>query len=398
MASRAPAVDFELTQDGQARAVRAGFVTLALFSIGHFVIDLYSSALSTFQPILGEKLNLSLTQAGLLGGLMVFSGSVVQPAYGFLSDRFHTRMFSVLAPAVAGIFISSLGLASTFGWLALLVFLGGAGVASFHPQASARATIGIRSHRGRWMAVFVTSGSLGLAFGPTYFSTILSQVGLARGVWAAVPGVLVTILLFGYVAPLNPPASTHRQFDWRPLRAVWRPLTVLYFLVFIRSVIQIVFGQLLPLYLHRERNFSIAEASYALSLYLFCGAIGGFAGGHLADRFGGRRVNMFSMIGCLPFLGLFFYTTGVTAIIGLALAALILLFTLPVNVVMAQELVPSQVGTVSALMMGFAWGMAGLIFIPLAGWIGDHSSLHLALASLSVIPIAGFFLTLKLPK
>ena len=107
---------------------------------------------------------------------------------------------------------------------------------------------------------------------------------------------------------------------------------------------------------------------------------------------------MFSMIGCLPFLALFFLTTGVASMIGLALAALILLFTLPVNVVMAQELVPSQVGTVSALMMGFAWGMAGLIFIPLTGWAGDHSSLHVALASLSVFPLVGFFLTLKLPK
>ena len=398
MASRAPAVHFEVAGDNHARAVRAGYITLALFSIGHFVIDLYSSALSAFQPILGEKLHLSLTQAGLLGGLMVFSGSVVQPAYGLLSDRFHTRMFSVLAPAMAGIFISSLGLAPTFAWLALLVFLGGAGVASFHPQASARATIGIRSHRGRWMAVFVTSGSLGLAVGPTYFSTILSHVGLTRGVWAAVPGILVTILLLGMIAPVDPPARQGRQFDWRPLRAVRKPLTVLYFLVFIRSIVQIVFNQLLPLYLHRERHFTIVDASYALSLYLFCGAVGGFAGGHLADRFGGRRVNMFSMIGCVPFLALFFLTTGVTAMVGLALAALILLFTLPVNVVMAQELVPSQVGTVSALMMGFAWGMAGLIFIPLTGWIGDHSSLHFALALLSVFPVAGFFLTLKLPK
>lgn len=398
MASQAQSVELRLTGDERARQVRSAFVTLALFSVGHFVIDLYSSALSTFQPFLGEKLGLSLTQAGLLGGLMVFSGSVVQPVYGYLSDRFHTRMFSVLAPAVAGIFISSLGLAPAFSWLALLVVLGGAGVASFHPQASARATMGIRSHRGRWMAVFVSAGSLGLAVGPTYFSALLGYTGLARGTWAAIPGVLVTILLLGLVPSFNPPVHSLRRFDWRPLRALWKPLTLLYFLIFIRSVVQIVFGQLLPLYLHRERNFTIAQASYALSLYLMAGAIGGFAGGHVADRFGGRRVNIFSMIGCLPFLALFFLTTGVPAMIGLALAALILLFTLPVNVVMAQELVPSQVGTVSALMMGFAWGMAGLIFIPLTGFIGDHSSLHLALASLSVFPIIGFFLTLKLPK
>jgi len=56
------------------------------------------------------------------------------------------------------------------------------------------------------------------------------------------------------------------------------------------------------------------------------------------------------------------------------------------------------VGTVSALMMGFAWGMAGFVFIPLTGWIADHSSLHLALGMLSVFPVLGIALSLKLPK
>ncbi len=52
-----------------------------------------------------------------------------------LSDRFQARLFSALAPAVAGIFICALGLAPNFATLARLVFLGGAGIASFHPQA-----------------------------------------------------------------------------------------------------------------------------------------------------------------------------------------------------------------------------------------------------------------------
>jgi FSR family fosmidomycin resistance protein-like MFS transporter len=394
-----PALDLALENTHRARFARAGFASLWLFSLGHFFIDLYSSALGTFQPLLGEKLGLTLTQAGLLGGLMVFSSSVVQPAYGYLSDRFHTRMFSVLAPAMAGVFISSLGLAPTFGWLAVLVFAGGAGIASFHPQASARATLGMLSHRGRWMAVFISSGALGMALGPTYFSAVLDRLGLARAPWAALPGVLMTVamLIFLRDAPggIKPP---RRRFDWEPLRAVWKPLTVLYLLVFIRSTIQIVFTQLLPLYLHRERGFSLPTASYALSLYLTAGALGGFLGGHLADRFGGRRIIFVSMAGCLPFLALFFLASGVTAMIGLALTGLILLFTVPVNVVMAQELVPAQVGTVSALMMGFAWGMAGLIFIPLTGALGDHFTLHRALASLAIFPVLGIFLSLKLPK
>ena len=85
-------------------------------------------------------------------------------------------------------------------------------------------------------------------------------------------------------------------------------------------------------------------------------------------------------------------------LLGLGLSGLILLFTIPVNVVMAQELVPSQSGTVSALMMGFAWGMAGLIFIPLTGWLGDHITLGRALAAVAMFPVAGFLLSLKLPK
>src|SRR6185369_3087998 len=83
-------------------SVRAGMIGLILFSIGHFFFYLYSSALGLFQPVLIDTLHFCLTQAGLLGGLMSFSSSVTQPLYGYLSDRFHSRLFSTLAPALAG--------------------------------------------------------------------------------------------------------------------------------------------------------------------------------------------------------------------------------------------------------------------------------------------------------
>ena len=95
---------------------------------------------------------------------------------------------------------------------------------------------------------------------------------------------------------------------------------------------------------------------------------------------------------------LFFISDGVPAMVGLALSGLMLLFTLPVNVVMAQELVPSHAGTVSALMMGFAWGAAGIIFVPLIGWASDILSMHQVLITMLVFPIMGFFLTLRLKK
>ncbi len=396
MASQTPALALKFPQAEQTLA-RTGFAAFWLFSLAHFFIDLYSSALSAFQPVLGEKYGLNLTQAGMLGGLLVFSSSVMQPAYGYLSDRFHTRLFSALTPAIAGIFISSLGLAPNYSWMIVLVLIGGAGIASFHPQASARATVGLPGNRGHWMAIFISSGTLGLAIGPTYFSTFLTTLGMGRTYWAAIPGLIVTLLLLA--GPNTTPAvSTRPKFDLKPLKAVWKPLAILYFLVFIRSMVQVVYTQFLPLYLHRERGFSLPSASYTLTLYLASGAIGGFLGGHMADRYGGRRVILLSMLGCLPCIALFFLSSGALSLIGLALAGLTLLFTMPVNVVMAQALVPSQSGTVSALMMGFAWGMAGLIFIPLTGWAGDHFTLRYSLATLGLFPIVGVALALKLPK
>lgn len=375
---------------------RAGYIMLALLSFSHFFIDLYSSALSGFQPLLVAKYGMSLSQAGLLGGALVFSSSLLQPLYGFLSDRFPSWVFTMLAPAMAGIFISLLGVAPSYPWLFAMVFLGGVGIASFHPQASANATAGLVGNRGRWMAVFISSGTLGMAIGPVFYTVLVANVGLEGSWLGAIPGIAISLAL--WQALRVPPVSSGKgALNLAPLKAVWRPLSVHFLLVFIRSVVHMCFTHFLPLYLSRERGFSVQSAALGLTLYMTCGAIGGFMGGHLADRFGGKRVIQVSMVGCLPFLALFFVTDGWPSMFALALGGLMILFTIPVNLLMGQRLAPGQAGTVSALLMGFSWGSAGLIFIPLTGLVADQWGLHVALASVSALPVLGWLLARTLP-
>jgi FSR family fosmidomycin resistance protein-like MFS transporter len=373
---------------------------LLLLSSGHFFIDLYSGALGALQPLLLARFGLSLLQAGFLGGLLSFSSSVMQPVYGYLSDRLQYRSFTVLAPFIAGVFISSLGLASSYTGLLVLVFLGGVGIAAFHPQGTAHAAETYPYRRGLTMAIFITSGTIGLSLGPTYFSLMVGWLGLDRLYWAAVPGLLITLVL---VLNLPAPSGAHRHegphFDLAPFRRVWKPMLVLYLLVLIRSIIQISFAQFLPLYLHLERGFPTDRASYLLTLFLFGGALGGFLGGNLADRFGAKRIVTFSMLFSTPFLVLFLTTRGWVSFVGLFVGGVIALFTIPINVTMAQDLVPkSQSGTVSALMMGFAWGMAGLIGIPLIGWVADHIGLGRAFWGVVLSPLVGVALATQLPK
>jgi FSR family fosmidomycin resistance protein-like MFS transporter len=69
-----------------------------------------------------------------------------------------------------------------------------------------------------------------------------------------------------------------------------------------------------------------------------------------------------------------FALSGPLSIICLGLGGFMLLSTIPVIVAMAQELVPGQTSTVSALMMGAAWGVGALApqvlsnFVPAYGF------------------------------
>jgi len=350
------------------------------------------------QPVLQGRYNLNFTQAGVLAGCYVCSGAMMQPLYGYLCDRFPSRLYSALGPAIIAVFLACIGYAVGFYSLLTMAILGGVGAASFHPQAASNAVAAITRNRGSAMALFISCGTFGMAAGPVCFSPLLDWLGLEKLPLAAAPGLALTAMMLLLLPPTRQSRRGRSEFDWAPLRAVRRPMTILFVLVLIRSIVQVTFAQFLPLYLHSARHYTVSQAAVSLSIYLFGGGIGSFAGGALSDRYGARRIILISMIGSVPFLALFVFTQGILSTVGLWLGGLILLFTMPVNVVLAQELVPAQAGTVSALMMGFAWGVAGFFFIPLVGWIADLWSMQIGFAFLIVFPILGYLVGLKLPR
>jgi FSR family fosmidomycin resistance protein-like MFS transporter len=372
---------------------------MVLLSLGHLTTDLYSSSLATMQPVLGEVYGLSLAQAGLLGGVFMFASSVMQLPFGILSDRFGSRLFSVFGPLAAAVFLSSLALAGGFPGLLAVAFLGGAGVASFHPQSTKEATRLSGARKGAGVALFITAGTFGLACGPPYFSFILERFGFERFAMAMAPAFLVSgLLLWKLPAPPVDGVAAARGIDWSAIRAQWRPLSLLYSLVVVRSIVQLGVGQFLTLYLVHERGMEMASASLVLALFFLAAATGSFLGGNLADRAGGKTVVALSMAGSAPLLAGFLVTDGWLSIALLFFGGLCLLLTIPVNVVMAQDLVPSQRGIVSSLMMGFAWGMAGITFVPAIGWLADQVGLPVVLWGVALTPLVGFPLAMRLPE
>ena len=367
-------------------------------SLGHLTTDLFSATVPTLQPVLTERFSMSLTQAGVLGGVFMFSSSVLQLPFGILSDKLQSRAFSIVGPLAAGIFLSSLSWAESYGMLLALVLLGGMGVAAFHPQSTGEASRLSGERKGVGVAVFITAGTLGLACGPPYMAAIIANFGFDRLPLAMILAVVVCGMMFLRLPAPPPHAVANRRIDWAALSAVRRPLTLLYMLVVIRSMVQLGVAQFLTLYLTRERGFSIEAASFSLALFFLAAATGSLAGGHLADRIGGARVVQLSMIGSVPFYVLFLMADGWLSLAGLFIGGMVLLMTIPVNVVMAQELAPTQRGIVTSLMMGFAWGLAGMVFIPLVGWIADRTGIEAVFYGVSLLPLVGFALSFALPK
>ncbi|MEW5977937.1 MAG: MFS transporter [Acidobacteriota bacterium] len=370
---------------------------LAIFSLsaGHFINDAYSNFLGPLLPLLVAKFHLTITQAGWLAAILVFSSSFTQPFYGYISDRYLKRLFAVFSPLVTAVFMSCLGLASGYWSLAAILFCGGVGIASFHPQSAAMTALASGHRKGLGMSIFVTSGSLGYSLGPIIITYAVAWWGLEGSFVVMLPGMVVFALLYFLVPPLEHSSRSSVPQRLRDaLLPVWWPLLLLYLLVVIRSSVQMCFVNFLPLYLSGQGHSSLF-AGKITTLFLFFGAVGGFSGGALSERFGRRNVIAFSMLFSTPFLIGFLWTSGLVSYTLLALGGLILLSTVPVNVVMAQELVPRGASTVSALMMGFAWGMGGSL-VPAVGKIADHFGLEQALLAVVLLPLGGGFLSLGL--
>ena len=122
-------------------------------------------------------------------------------------------------------------------------------------------------------------------------------------------------------------------------------------------------------------KFGVSVRNAQLMLFLFLGAVaaGTIIGGPVGDRIGRKYVIWVSILGVLPFSLILphanlFWTGVLSVIIGLILAS-----AFSAILVYAQELLPGNIGMISGLFFGFAFGMGGL-GAALLGQLADHTS------------------------
>ncbi|HXF05632.1 MAG TPA: MFS transporter, partial [Blastocatellia bacterium] len=375
-------------------------IALLALAIGHFVNDAYSSTIYPLLPVLAERLRLTPTEVFLLAPLLNITSSLMQPVYGFLADRYTKRAFAVTGPAVTGLFISLIGVAPSYPVLVTLLLLAGVGIGSFHPQGAALAARTNAERRRTAVSVFSSSGTLGFALGPFLITTLVASADLGRTPYLALGGFFATLLMVRWCSVVtdahgagpNPaPVPSLRQIIGR----VWQPLGILYVITMSRAALYIMNNNYLPFVL-KERGFNLTETGRILTMFLLAGAVGGFLAGPAADRLGTRRVIMGTGLALAPLLVAGYTLSGLPALMLLASGAFLLMSAFPVTIAAAQEFVPGRTSTVSALMMGCAWGV-GSLFPALCEPVAQKVGFIPVLAAATVLPLVTSFLALRLP-
>jgi FSR family fosmidomycin resistance protein-like MFS transporter len=360
----------------------------------HLVTDAYGNMYAPLLPLLIPRLHLSLPTIGVLAMCYQLASSFSQLGFGALADRWRPRVLLMCGPVLSVTVLSAIGAASSVPMLAGLLLVGGLGGAAFHPPAAALVHAVSGPRKGFAMSVHISGGSLGFALAPLCFAPLIATLGPTWAWGVALPGLAALTYTLHLIWRAQIPRS-HEPQHWGRLRPYAKPLTLLYTIVVLRTLTASSLSVFLPVLLTRQ-GMGVGEASAAVTLYLFVTGAGGFLGGPLADRFGPRRVIIWTLVASVPFLLMGQLTTGWKLAGLVSVGGFFLQSTLPINVTYGQQIAPVSAATVSSLMMGFAWGVGSLL-APVVGVLGDRLGLGTALTITAVVPVFAAMAAVPLP-
>ena len=341
--------------------------------IAHFINDAYSSFLSPLLPRLMDNLGMSIAVAASLAMTWSLAGSLIQPATGYLADRYGRKFFVIGGPLISGIFLSLIGLAPSVEILALILIAGGIGSAAFHPPGAAMSG-GAAEGKGSGvrMSMFAFGGLLGFAVGPLLVVGLVATVGLS-GMWVA---MIPAIAVCGVLLMVLPSDRPHRDAPKPPpltkvLRALRGPLGAIFVIGALSGFLQRLFLTLSPIISFQE-GVSEATGAVVLSVYLAGQAIGTLVGGVLSDRM--DRAYLLGGLTALAlpahFLAFWLPAGSLWMLIFAAIAGLLNLALMPPVIVLAQEILPESKGVGSGIVMGLAWALGSVAVIGF-GFLGD---------------------------
>lgn len=365
----------------------------------HFTGDFFSSFVIPLLPVFVDKFGLTLAQAGLVTGVSRILAFIVQPLIGYFADRYQSRLFALGGLFLVVLFVPLTGVAPWFWLFLLLVALASVGSSMFHPTCAGMVPDYAGRKPGLSMSLFNTGGTLSFGVGPIFIAWYVGMYGLEAMPWITGLGLAVLIYLLGVLPPPRGEGLRDLGFLGSVKDAfgeVWRPILVLWFIMVLRSFTGQSFLTFMPVLFARE-GYSLVSVGIMVSLFTVGGALSGITAGHLSDRIGFRKIFYVTHGLSAPAFLLMLSADANWVHAGAFLAGFMVLATLPLGVLMAQEMAPKGKSMVSSLMMGLAFGTGGML-APVTGKLGDLFGVRPVLGLVAMVPLLTIALVPMLPE
>ena len=373
---------------------------LVLLSLAHLMTDLNQGGMPALLPSLKESYGLSYAQLGMILLVLNITSSLIQPLFGYWSDRARQGWLVAAGPALAAAGLALTGYVDSYPGVLAAAALCGIGVALFHPEA-ARAARGVSGgQRATAMAVFSVGGNLGFALGPVVALALVRWFGFPGLAWILLPTALLAAALVAALpgmarledgaraasrAPASPPGRTN-----------WLAEVLLIGVVGTRSWLQFGVLSLMPfLYLQKAGPTGV-DTDVLLFVFLAAGALGTLVGGPLADRIGTRTVLIGSMAVLIPLHWALVHGPAWATLPLLAATGFALVATFSITLVLSQDFMPGYVAVASGLNTGFSIGLGGIGAAAL-GALADRWGLQPTLEAMTILPVLGLVLSWRVP-
>lgn len=369
---------------------------LLVLSLGHLATDVCQSALPAILPFLKAKLLLSYAMSGVILMASNITSSVIQPLFGYLSDQKEKPYLLPLGCLCAGLGLSFIAVPDSYWMVLLLVVVSGLGIASYHPEGFKTASFFTGNRMATGMAVFTIGGNIGLALGPLAPTFIITNFGLD-----SLPFMLVIPLIFlvflasvwSSIGRSRPSRLSRKAAAGSIPKGTYLSVGLTIAAVIMRSWTHFGVMAYIPFYFIDYEKGDPLYAGILVSTFLLGGAIGTLLGAPLADRIGYKRYLILSLALTSILFPLVLVTHGIMLFVSLGLVGMALISSFTVTIVMAQKLLPNNLGIASGLMAGFAIGTGG-IGVTLLGVVADNFGVPAALKSIMILPVAGLLISL----
>jgi FSR family fosmidomycin resistance protein-like MFS transporter len=367
---------------------------------GHFAVDVLNSTGPVLLAVLAVPLGLSYSQIGLALTLYTMAGSLSQPIWGWLADRFRGRPAALAGAGLVWMIGCYAVVAFMRDWRLLLPFflLASVGSGLFHPIGTASAAASQRARAASATSLFFFCGQLGLAVGPV-LGGLLFGVGGNLGMLPLCAAALLPAGLL-LTAPAAPPAPAVPPRDARASRRTRRAIglaaAAFVVLVALRSSIQAAYTAFLPT-LFAGRGWDSAAYGALSGTFMLSAAFGQLATGELADRYGMRVVTVWPLLLGVP-AGLLCLWSSMppAAFVAGGLAGFLLGGQHSILVLYAQRLLPARQGFASGLILGFTFA-AGGIGTWLGGLAADSFGLLAVMQTITLLGLPAAALAITLP-